>query len=52
MGTCPFHRQAKSDKPETPAQVASWEDELTDVLAAAEVAFEQLMVRCGDRILH
>jgi hypothetical protein len=52
MNICPFHRQAKNDKLETPAHVVNWEDELADVLAAAEVAFEQLMVRCGDRILH
>jgi hypothetical protein len=52
MNICPCHRQAKSDKVEPAARVANWEDELTDVLAAAELAFEQFMVRCGDRILH
>jgi hypothetical protein len=52
MNICPCHRQAKSDKLEAPAQVANWEKELPNVLAAAELAFEQLMVRCGDLILH
>jgi hypothetical protein len=52
MNICPCHRQAKSDKLEAPARVSNWEDELTNVLAAAELAFEQLMVRCGDPILH
>jgi hypothetical protein len=49
MNICPCHRQAKS---EPAARVANWEDELTDILAAAQLAFEQLMARCGDRVLH
>jgi hypothetical protein len=49
MNICPLHRRPKQDAVEAPVPVASWEDELTDVLAAAEVAFEQLMVRCGGR---
>jgi hypothetical protein len=52
MNICPCHRQAKSDKLEASSRVVNWEDELTDVLAAAEAAFEQLLIRCGDRILH
>jgi len=47
MTICPHHWLSKTTVVEEPAGATRWEDELPSILAAAEVAFEQLSRRCG-----
>ncbi|WP_284946390.1 hypothetical protein [Acidisoma cladoniae] len=47
MAICPFHWLSKLTVGEVPAQSTRWEEELPSILAAAEVAFDQLSRRCG-----